>query len=50
MFAMASAKFTKKTKLARKHKTTNKVARSETKSADGNYHMRVAQENYGRAL
>ena len=35
---LASAKFTKKTKLARKHKTTNKVARSKANSSDGNYH------------
>jgi hypothetical protein len=46
---LASAKFTKKTKLARKHKTTNKVARSKANSSDGNYHMRFAHESYGRA-
>lgn len=47
--ALAFAKSTKPEKLAAKHKTTKKqVARSEAKGADGNYYMRLAQENYGR--
>jgi len=47
--ALAFAQSIKGTKLAGKNKTTKmKVARHEAKGADGNYYMRLAQENYGR--
>jgi len=48
--ASAFAQSAKRTKLAGKYKTTKiKVARHEAKGADGNYYMRVAQENYGKS-
>jgi hypothetical protein len=46
--AFPSARFAKKRNLAAKHKTPTKVARSKAQNVDGNYHMRLAQENYGR--
>ena len=48
--ALAFAQSTKRTKLVSKQKTTKmKVTRHEAKGADGNYYMRLAQENYGKS-
>jgi hypothetical protein len=49
--AFAFAPITKQAELPAKHKTKQKtmeVARSGTKGADGNYYMRLAQENHGK--